>query len=88
MELTFADEIKQHSIKRWQNVLNHKFVIELSKDILDMNKFLFYLEQDNYFLQVFSRFLQSAKQKATDYQMKEWLDGLYTSTVDSEMKMQ
>ncbi len=88
MELTFADEIKQHSIKRWQNILDHKFVIELSKGILDMNKFLFYLEQDHYFLQVFSRFLRSAEQKTTDYQMKEWLDGLYISTVDSEMKMQ
>ena len=88
MTLTFADEMKQHSIKRWQKILNHKFVIELSKDILPMNKFSFYLEQDNYFLQVFSRFLQSANQKTSNYQMKEWLDGLYISTVDSEIKMQ
>ena len=88
MATTFADELKQHSIKRWQKILNHKFVIELSKDVLDMNKFFFYLEQDNYFLQVFSRFLQSAKQKTSNYQMKEWLDGLYISTVDFEMKMQ
>jgi len=88
MTITFADEMKQHSIKRWQKILNHKFLIEISKDILPMDKFLFYLEQDNYFLQVFSRFLQSAKQKTTDYQMKEWLDGVYKSTVDFEMKMQ
>lgn len=80
--------MKQFSIKKWQNILNHKFVTEISKDILPINKFLFYLEQDNYFLQVFSRFLQSAKQKTTDDQMKEWLGGLYTNTADFEMKMQ
>ncbi len=88
MTITFADEMKQHSIKRWQKILNHKFLIEISKDILPMDKFLFYLEQDNYFLQVFSGFLQSAKQKTTDIQMKEWLDSLYISTVDFEMGMQ
>ncbi len=88
MAITFADEMKQHSIKKWQDILNHGFVTELSKGILPMNKFLFYLEQDSYFLQAFSSFLQSAKQKTTDYQMKEWLDGLYKSTVDFEMKMQ
>jgi thiaminase/transcriptional activator TenA len=88
MTITFADEMKQYSIKKWQKILNYKFVIELSKDILPMNKFLFYLEQDNYFLQVFARFLQSAKQKTMDTRMKDWLDSLYISTVDFEMKMQ
>lgn len=88
MATAFADEMKQHSFERWQDILNHRFVIDLSKGVLDMDRFLFYLEQDNYFLEVFSRFLQSAKQKTSDYQMKGWLDGLYTSTVDFEMKMQ
>ncbi len=88
MTITFADEMKQCSIKKWQKILSHKFVTEISKGILPMNKFLFYLEQDNYFLQVFSGFLQSAKQKTTDIQTKEWLDSLYISTVNFEMGMQ
>jgi thiaminase (transcriptional activator TenA) len=45
--------------------------MELSKDILPVNKFLFYLKQDHYFLEEFSKFLQSAKQKAIDNKMKE-----------------
>ncbi len=88
MAMTFADEMKQHSLKEWQKILSHQFIIELSKDILPMPKFLFYLEQDNYFLQVFTRFLQSAKQKTTDNQMKEWLGSLHMSTVNFEMEMQ
>ncbi len=88
MTTTFANEIKQCSIEKWQKILNHKFVIELSKDVLPMNKFLYYLTQDHYFLQEFAKLVLSAKQKTTDIQMKEWLERLYVSTVDFEMKMQ
>jgi thiaminase (transcriptional activator TenA) len=88
MATTFANEMKQCSIEKWQKILNHKFVIELSKDVLPMNKFLFYLTQDHYFLQEFTKLVLSAKQKTTDIQMKEWLESLYANTVDFEMKMQ
>ena len=46
MTITFADVLKQYSIETWQKILNHRFIIELSKDILPVNKFLFYLKQD------------------------------------------
>ncbi len=69
-------------------ILNHKFVFELSKGVLPLNKFLFYLKQDHYFLQEFAKLVQSAKQKTTDITMKKWLESLYVSTVDFEMKMQ
>ncbi len=86
---TFANEMKQYSIEKWQKILNHKFVMELSKDVLPMNKFLFYLKQDHYFLQEFAKLiLSAAKQKTTDIQMKKWLESLYSSTIDFEMKMQ
>jgi thiaminase len=55
---------------------------------LPPNKFVFYLKQDRYFLEEFSRFLDSAKQKTSDTKLKEWLDSLYLSTVDFEIKMQ
>jgi thiaminase len=46
MTIMFADILKQYSIETWQKILNHRFIIELSKDILPVNKFLFYLKQD------------------------------------------
>jgi thiaminase/transcriptional activator TenA len=88
MIVTFADELKQCSIEVWQRILNHKFIIELATNTLPVNKFLFYIKQDHYFLEEFSKFLQSAKQKAINYKMDQWLDGLYMSTVDIEMEMQ
>src|ERR671931_1867922 len=88
MTISFADILKQYSIETWQKILNHRFIMELSKDNLPINKFLFYLKQDHYFLEEFSKFLQSAKQKAIHNKMKEWLDNLYMSTVNFEMEMQ
>ena len=53
-----------------------------------MNKFVFYLLQDHYFLYAFSKVLQSAKLKADDNKMREWLVILSFNTINSEMKMQ
>src|SRR5918911_3785917 len=88
MTLAFADELRRCAIEIWQSILNHRFITELSSNTLPINKFLVYLKQDHYFLEEFSKFLQSAKQKAIDKQMNQWLDGLYISTVDFEMEMQ
>src|SRR5689334_12422449 len=86
--MTFADTLKQHSIDTWQKILSHRFVMELSREILPLNKFVFYLRQDHYFLEWFSKFLHSAKQKTDDNKLKEWLDSLYLNTVNFEMEMQ
>src|SRR6266487_5984307 len=86
--MRFADTLKQHSIDTWQKILSHRFVMELSSGILPLNKFLFYLRQDHYFLEEFSKFLQSAKQKTDDNKLKEWLDSLYLNTVNFEMEVQ
>jgi thiaminase (transcriptional activator TenA) len=86
--MTFADTLKQHSIVTWRNILSNSFVRELSSEILPLNKFVFYLRQDHYFLEEFSKFLHSAKQKTEDSNLKGWLDSLYSDTVNSEMEMQ
>lgn len=86
--LTFADTLKQNSIDMWQKILSHRFVTELSANVLPMNKFVFYLRQDHYFLERFCRFLQSTKQITKDDRMRKWVDCLYSSTVDFEMGMQ
>ncbi|MDQ6669036.1 MAG: hypothetical protein M3Y53_12545 [Thermoproteota archaeon] len=49
---------------------------------------MFYLRQDHYFLEEFSKFLHSAKQKTNGSKLKEWLDSLYLSTVNFEMEIQ
>ncbi|SRR5712691_3775902 len=86
--MAFADTLKQHSIDTWQKILSHRFVMEFSSEILPLNKFMFYLRQDHYFLEEFSKFLHSAKQKTDDNKLKEWLDSLYLNTVNFEMEMQ
>ena len=88
MMVAFAEELRLCSIETWRRILNHRFIIELSNNTLPVNKFLFYLKQDHYFLEEFSKFLQSAKQKAINNKMKQWLDSLYISIVDIEMEMQ
>ena len=86
--MIFADTLKQHSIDKWQEILSHRFVMELSSEILPLNKFVFYIRQDHYFLGEFSKFLHSAKQKTNDNKLKEWLDRLYLNTFNFEREMQ
>jgi thiaminase/transcriptional activator TenA len=86
--MTFTDTLKRHSIDTWQKIITHRFVMELSSEILPLDKFVFYLRQDHYFLEGFSKFLHSAKQKTNDSNLKEWLDNLYLSTVNFEMEIQ
>jgi thiaminase (transcriptional activator TenA) len=86
--MSFADTLKQHSIDTWQKILSNRFVMEISSEILPLNKFVFYLRQDHYFLGEFSKFLHCAKQKTDDNKLKEWLDSLYLNTVNFEMEMQ
>lgn len=62
--------------------------MELSSEILSINKFVFYLRQDHYFLEGFSKFLLFSKQKTNDSNLKEWLDNLYLNTVNFEMEKQ
>jgi thiaminase/transcriptional activator TenA len=83
-----ADEIKQFHVKYWNDLLNHKFVLEMAVDSLPMEKFAFYLRQDHVFLKEFCAFLLIARQKSTDEKLKIWFDSLYHCTIDSEMQMQ
>jgi thiaminase len=71
MVITFPDVLKQHSIETWNKILNHSFIIEISMDVLPVDKFTFYLKQDNIFLQEFCNFLQFAKQKSNRSKMRE-----------------
>jgi thiaminase/transcriptional activator TenA len=83
-----ADELKQDNIKNWNDLLNHKFILEMADDSLPIEKFAFYLRQDHIFLKEFCTFLISAKQKSIDQKLMTWFGSLYQNTIDSEMYMQ
>jgi thiaminase/transcriptional activator TenA len=83
-----ADELKQHHIKYWNDLLSHKFILEMAADSLPIEKFVFYLGQDHIFLKEFCTFLLIAKQKSSDQKLRIWFENLYHSTIDSEMQMQ
>jgi thiaminase/transcriptional activator TenA len=83
-----ADELKQYHVKYWNDILTHKFILEMAADSLPIEKFAFYLRQDHVFLKEFCAFLLIAKQKSTYEKLKIWFDSLYHSTIDLEMQMQ
>ncbi len=83
-----ADEIKQHNIQYWNDLISHKFILEMADDSLPIEKFVFYLRQDHIFLKEFCAFLLTAKQKSSDQKLRIWFESLYHSTIDSEMQMQ
>lgn len=87
--IAVADTLKQQYIKRWDSLLNHKFIAEMGNNSLPLEKFIFYLKQDLIFLRGFCVFLLNAKQNAYhEPELKQWLDRLYHSTVNYEMQMQ
>ena len=83
-----ADELKEYHVKYWDDLLSHKFILEMAADSLPIEKFAFYLRQDYIFLKEYGTFLLIARQKSTDQKLKLWLDRLHHSTIDSEMQMQ
>jgi thiaminase/transcriptional activator TenA len=86
--VSFVDDLKEYSIKTWQEILDHRFIKELANDRLPIKKFVFYLNQDHYFLEGFSKFLHSAELTTHNNEMKQWLETLFFTTVNIEMKMQ
>ena len=49
--VTFEDELTLSSIEIWQHILNHKFIREIYNGILPIDKFVFYIKQDQIFLE-------------------------------------
>lgn len=64
-----ADELRQHQIKYWNSLLNHKFIFEMAANSLAAEKFAFYLRQDHMFLKEFCIFLLNAKQNSIDQRL-------------------
>lgn len=60
LNVPFSEELKQSNVKVWNKILKHRFLIEISEEILPMKKFVFYLIQDSFFLGVVSNLLTEA----------------------------
>jgi thiaminase (transcriptional activator TenA) len=83
-----AEELKRYNIKCWNDLLSHNFILEMAADSLPIEKFAYYLRQDQIFLKEYCAFLLVAKQRSTDEKLKILFDSLYQSIIDYEMKMQ
>lgn len=71
----------------WNKILNHEFIIEISKEILSLRKFAFYLIQDRLFLETFSNILKGASSITLNGEEKLLIESLNKGITD-EMRMQ
>ena len=55
--MSFSEELKSTNIDKWNKILSHKFIIDIAEDTLPIGKFVFYLKQDQIFLNAFCDFL-------------------------------
>ena len=86
--VSFSDELKSINIDKWNKILSHKFIIEIAEDTLPIDKFVFYLKQDQIFLNSFCDLLAAAARFTYDKQTKSWFESLIHNTSRYEMPMQ
>ncbi len=86
--MSFSEELKSTNIDKWNKILSHKFIIEIAEDTLPIGKFVFYLKQDQIFLNSFCDLLAAAARITYDKQTKSWFESLIHTTSKYEMPMQ
>ena len=59
--MSFSEELKSTNIDKWNKILNHKFIIDVAEDTLPIGKFVFYLKQDQIFLNTFCDLLAAVR---------------------------
>lgn len=85
---SFSNELKHTNIDKWNKILSHKFIIETAEGILPNNKFVFYLKQDQIFLNGFCNLLEAAARIASDKQTQLLFESLIHNTNEYEIPMQ
>jgi thiaminase (transcriptional activator TenA) len=88
LNISFSEDLKCQNIDKWNMILNHKFIVEIAKDILPISKFVFYLKQDRIFLEAFCNLLAGASRISNDEFTKAWFESLLDSTTRCERNMQ
>ncbi len=84
----FSDELKHCCSETWNKILYHRFILEIQQNILPLNKFIYYLKQDQIFLIEFCNLLETGARIANTKEEIEWFKNLYNNTTRFEIKMQ
>ncbi|MGX7264006.1 thiaminase II [Enterococcus crotali] len=75
--MTFTEEVRASAEKIWQESKEHPFISELKAGTLSPEIFRFYLIQDRYYLEQFSKIHLKAAELATDKEIRTcFLDGV------------
>ena len=72
----FSEELKYICSDTWNKILHHRFIIEIQQDILPLDKFIFYLKQDQIFLYEFCNLLERGTRIANTAKEIEWFENL------------
>lgn len=84
----FSKELKSYSIEVWNEILENRFIQELSNNTLPSKKFTFYLLQDKIFLNEFCIFLEKSSKLTNDEDTKKWMNNVVNVIVNDELRMQ
>lgn len=87
LNVPFSEELKQSNIRVWNKILKHRFLIEISEEILPMKKFSFYLNQDSFFLGVVSNLLAEVSKIVSNKEEESLIKSLICGIRD-ETQMQ
>lgn len=71
--MTFTTRARQAASASWQGSFSHPFITELQSGTLDKSVFRYYLVQDHYYLQHFSKLYTLIAQQTSDQALKTLL---------------
>ena len=54
----FSEELKNQNIRLWERICSHPFIEEMINGNLPLEKFRFYIAQDDLFLEEFCKFIE------------------------------
>ena len=83
--MEFTDIAMEISRESWQASFRHPFVLQLQKGNLDPSIFRYYLIQDAYYLNAFSKAYDILAEKTSNQEMKRLLKQNAQSLVEGEL---
>ncbi|BDR61148.1 thiaminase II [Lactobacillus xylocopicola] len=87
MMAEFTDQLQAATSSLWQKSQDHPFVKELASGELPLKKFRFYLLQDRYYLDEFTKFHQLIAATAEDQQIADFVRARAQDLRDTEIKV-
>ena len=69
--MTFTKIVAQKAAPYWQGSLRHPFIVQLQAGTLPLDRFRYYLIQDHYYLQHFSRLHQLVANRCQDTALRQ-----------------